>query len=185
MTTVLGLLSDYSRVDRSIMERACEFGSAVHKIVELHETGRLDESSLRPKDQYLADMTPILDAWKLCKSETGLRVLHVEQVVVSIKYGYAGRLDAIAEVHGVPAIVEIKSRPFNGMLEPLQTAAYLEAWNENHRTEKAKARWFCELRLDGSYVFKKIKQGIGEPDHFTIFRSALAILRWRRMTNGK
>lgn len=179
------MLSDYSRVDKSIMERACAFGSAVHKIVELHETGRLDEASLRPKEQYLADMTPILEAWKLCKAETGLQVLHVEQVVASVKYGYAGRLDAIGKLRDVPGVVELKSRPFNSMLEPLQTAAYLEAWNECHPTERVKSRWFCELRLDGTYAFKEIKLGIGEPDHFTIFRSALALYRWRRMTNGK
>ena len=179
------MLADYSRVDRSIMDRACAFGNAVHKVVELHETGRLDEASLRPKEQYLADMTPILDAWKLCVAEQGLKVLHVESVIASLKYGYAGRLDAIAEVRGVPSVVEIKSRPFNGMLEPLQTAAYLEAWNECHPKERVKSRWFCELRLDGTYSFKEISKGLGEPDHFSIFRSALALFQWRRLKNGK
>jgi hypothetical protein len=182
---VLGLISDYSKVNKEILERACAFGSAVHKVVELYEIGTLDESSLRPKEQYLADMTPILDAWKKCRKEQNLEVLHVEVPVVSMKFRYAGRLDAIAKVNGIPSLIEIKSRPYNRTLEPLQTAAYLEAWNEGNPQEKVKVRYFCELKLDGSYNFLNIKRNAGEPEHFSIFKCLLAVYQWEEITYGK
>ena len=186
VTTVLSLLSSYDKVSRDIMDRAAKFGSAVHKIVELHERGTLDEASLRPKAQYLADMTPILEAWKRCKLENDVRVFAAEQVVLSLKHQYAGRLDVVAMVKGVPAIVEIKSRPYNPMLEPLQTAAYFAAWNEQSRLDApgwimARERWFCELRLDGGYDFRPIK---GKND-FHYFRCCLAAWNWREGNGGK
>jgi hypothetical protein len=168
------------------MDRAAKFGSAVHKIVELHEKGTLDEASLRPKERYLADMTPILDAWKRCKQANGVQPLNVEQVVVSLRNQYAGRMDVMALVKGTPAIVEIKSRPYNQMLEPLQTAAYMEAWNELTGLDvpgwlRARERWFCELRLDGGYDFRPIK---GKND-FHYFRCCLAAWNWRQGNGGK
>jgi hypothetical protein len=173
VTTVLGLLADYSRVDKDVMERACQFGTAVHSIVDLFEKGTLDEASLKPQESYLADMTGILDAWKTCKKKFDINVIETEPVVVSLKCQYAGRADVIASVGkpGVPSLIEIKSRAYNAMLEPLQTAAYLEAY-----PTKLKRRFFCELRLDGSYQFREIKG----KDDFHYFLCVLAAFNWRQ-----
>jgi hypothetical protein len=180
VTTALGLISNYDHVSKDVLERACAFGNAVHRIVELHEHGKLDENSLRPKGKYLADTSGILEAWKKCKREKHIEVYAVEQVVASLKYQYAGRLDVVAKVKGVLALIEIKSRAYNPMLEPLQTSAYANAWDEAHK-EKIKERWFCELRLDGGYDFRPIK---GKND-FHYFRCCLAAWNWREGNGGK
>lgn len=174
-------------MDRSILERAQQFGNAVHKIVELHEKGTLDEASLRPQEQYLADMTPILEAWKAFKRDKAVKVLYVERPVASVRYCYAGRLDAIVEMEVVGKIrrrvlVEVKSRPYNPVLEPLQTSAYMEAWNESaDAKERVDARCFVELRLDGTYDARFVK---GRED-FHYFRCVLAAWNWRRGNGGQ
>lgn len=170
VTTVLGLLENYDRVDREILARACAFGTAVHSVVDLHESGMLDESTLD------ANLIPILSAWKLCKAERDVAIRITECVVVSTKMQYAGRLDAVGTVADVPALIEIKSRPYNSMLEPLQTAAYLEAWNEMNPDSKVKTRYFCELRLDGGYTLRQIT---GKED-IQYFRCVLAAYNWRQ-----
>ena len=177
VTTVLGLLSNYDFVSKDIMDRAARFGSAVHKIVELHENGKLDEASLRPREKYLADMTPILEAWKRCKVENNIQVLEAEKVVVSMKWQYAGRLDVIALVKGVPAIVEIKSRPYNPMLDNLQTAAYSGGYCENHPKFKIKERFLCELKLDGDFNMTRISTK--QDGDLSIFRCCLAAFNYR------
>jgi hypothetical protein len=186
VTTVLGLLADYSQVKPDLLKRACDFGTAVHSIVELYEKGTLDPESLKPHGIRLpdgnvtmtADMTPILNAWIKCKQDKGFTVHAVEEPICSLRHGYAGRPDAIAFLDGgVRILIEIKSRPYNSMLEPLQTAAYLEGWNEGNPGYKLTKRFFCELRLDGTYDWREI---INKPtDHFQIFRSALALWQWR------
>ena len=151
VTTVLGLLADYSQVKPDLLERACNFGTAVHSIVELYETGRLDLESLKPHGIRLpdgtvtmtADMTPILEAWKKCKEDQGFTVYAVEKHVCSLRHGYAGRPDVVAFLQdGTRILVEIKSRAYNSKLEPLQTAAYLEAWNENQPGYRLTKRFF-------------------------------------------
>jgi hypothetical protein len=190
VTTAISPLADYSRVDKELLDRAARFGQAVHKIVELHELGKLDESSLRPKESYMADMTPILEAWKKCKAEQGIVVRCAEPVVVSSKYGYAGRLDVIADVRGVPSLIELKSRRYNPITEKLQTIAYLTAWNECHPKEKVKKRFFCELcvgadnKPNGEYNWLEIIRRPGEPDHLSVFRCSLALSQWRSTANG-
>ena len=157
------------------MERAAEFGRKVHRIVELACQGRLQESSLKPAHAYEADLTPILQAWLRCMAERDVKRPEVEVVVASLKHGYAGRLDLIADVSGVRSVIEIKSRPYNPIREPLQTIAYLEAYNENKpAAERARRRFFCELRLDGAYDWRVMK---GKQD-FHYFRCLLAIHHW-------
>jgi hypothetical protein len=194
VTTVLGLFADYSHVNESIMDRAAEFGTAVHNIVDLHEKGTLLESSLEPGEIEIpnlgkvktADMRPILDAWKKCRLEKNIGHLETEMNVASIRHGFAGRLDAVGLVDGIGSIIEIKSRPFNSMLEPLQTAAYREAWNEStEHANNIKAfpiairRIFVELRLDGTYDWRPMK---GKHD-FQYFKCCLAAFNWRE-NNG-
>lgn len=50
--------SDFGRVPPEILERSSLFGKAVHKTIELHCKGKLDEESLDP------ELKPYLKAWE-------------------------------------------------------------------------------------------------------------------------
>ena len=80
----------------------------------------------------------------------------------------------IATVGGVLSLIEIKSRAYNPILDPLQAVAYMEAANEK-RKEKIKQRYFCELGLNGVSEFRKLNGR----DDFHYFRCCLAAWNWR------
>lgn len=176
VTTVLGILGTYDKVNPALLERNAAFGTAVHRLVDLYERNRLDVSSLKPEERGLADLTPILDAWLKCRTDHtfGPRVF-TEEAVVSLRHGYAGTVDVVAFADGIWTLIEVKSRPFNPANERLQTAAYWTAWNEDTERVRIERRAFCELRLDGTYDWRTMKG----KDDFLYFKSCLAAFNWR------
>lgn len=174
MTTALEILTDFSNVAPDILERAINFGNAVHGMIEYYELGKLDLTLLDPI------LEKVLDAWRYCKLKHGIKIKKVEVPVVSELYQYAGRLDLIADVRGINSIIEIKTRPYNQITDPLQTVAYMQAYNESYPKEKTKKRFFCDLNLVGSSAFFEIKKASGQTDHLNIFLSALALYKWKK-----
>jgi hypothetical protein len=180
VTTALKIINDFSMVAPDIMKLASNFGTAVHWMINLFEKETLDYSKLDPA------LVPILAAWKHAKNNLGIRVKKTEVQVVSDKYRYAGTLDIIADVgfgkNISRGIIEIKSRSsYNKKSDPLQTAAYVRAYNESYPENKVNKRWFCGFDLDGGYRFFEIKRELGEPDHLEIFLSVLATYKWREL----
>jgi hypothetical protein len=179
VTHVLSMLSDYHKVDKDIMERAQRFGTSVHKMVELYEKGMLDESSLKPIYKNQTDLTPILDSWKKFKNDFDVKILETESVIYKPN-GYAGTLDGVGmvkrnNVHK-KTLIEIKTRPFSKLLDPLQTAAYVDAYNNSlPSNEKIVRRVVLHLKLDGNYGYKWITSN----DDILYFRSLLAVWNWR------
>lgn len=57
-----GVTSSLPKNDFAMDEYCAQRGTAVHRIVELHENGTLDESSLEPKDGSL-DLRPYYEAY--------------------------------------------------------------------------------------------------------------------------
>ena len=180
VTKVLAPLTNYGFVDPKLLARAQRYGTRVHKMIELHELGELDESSLVPPppvpgEEPIQDLTPVLEAWKACVKLNHIEVCAVEAVVVSLKHGYAGRLDLMGFVGGVPSIIDIKTRAYHPVTDRLQSAAYLAAWSECHPTEPAIRRYFCLLNMDGTHELIRME---GDSD-FHYFRSALALHYWQ------
>ena len=99
VTTALKMLSDFSKVNAFDLEKAAKFGTAVHTLVELYETNRLKRETLAPI------LEALLKAWERCKVDHSIKVLRVETPIASMRYRYAGRLDVIAEVRGVPSFL--------------------------------------------------------------------------------
>lgn len=158
------------------MENAANFGKAVHKTVELYETNRLKSETFDPV------LEPILEAWKQCKEKHRIIARQVEVKVVSKKYRFAGCLDMIADAKGRgDGVVEIKSRRYNPLTDKLQTIGYFQAYNESYPNIKVSRRYFCGLYLTGEYDFFEIKKETGEPDHLSMFLSALALYNWRKV----
>lgn len=179
VTHVLSMLSDYHKVDKDIMERAQKFGTRVHKMVELYERGLLDEKSLRPTDPTQTDLTPLLNAWKRFVKDFYVVVTETEGVIYKPN-GYAGTHDGVGMVkrNGVmkKTLIEIKTRGFNKLLDPLQTAAYMDAYNHDKlRKDRIERRLLVTLKLDGTYGYKWMTS----KDDILYFRSLLAVWNWK------
>jgi len=125
----------------------------------------------------------ILDDWQQCKKEQQIEVKEVELPVVSKAYQYAGRLDLIATVRGVPCLIDIKTRKYNHTCDTLQTAAYVQAYNESYKPNpKIKHRYFLQLKFDEEgYRFFEIEKN---SSHLHYFLSALAIQKWKEISKN-
>lgn len=162
VTQVLDPLEDFSCVDADLLERARLFGSAVHQATELYDTGELDWATLDPH------LAPYLNGYIRFLGETGVKPLHCELRVGSLRWRYAGTLDRIYQMARAVVLCDIKSGAVPRTVGP-QTAAYENAVNESHGI-KVKHRYCLQLKPD-DYRLIPCK---GVQD-FTVFTSALNI----------
>ncbi|HAR44666.1 MAG TPA: hypothetical protein DCS05_00430 [Nitrospiraceae bacterium] len=93
-------LTDFSMVDPQVLRAAADFGTAVHKMVELYLAETLDFSAL---DENLYGPLEALERW-----------------LAEVKPFTAG-----------PAIIDVKSRKYDRVADPVQLAAYHQLYLEN------------------------------------------------------
>jgi hypothetical protein len=77
-----------------------------------------------------------LRAWVRWNIQSRFQPVATELIVYSLKYGYAGTLDAAGLMYGVPAIADWKTsyRSDVDLLDWLQVAAYMQALRETYPT---------------------------------------------------
>lgn len=170
-------LSDFSKINPDVLERAQKFGNAVHTTCYLYDINDLDKGSLDPA------LKPYLDAWIKFKRDTGFMTLDSEQIVYSKKHNYAGTYDKLGIMNGRVAyktLVDIKSGTTLPKSIALQTSAYMEAHNEGKsRDEKIKWRLVVQLLEDGTYRMQEYK----EKSDFSVFLACLNIRNWKKINN--
>ena len=167
-------LSDFSRANPDVLRRAQDFGKAVHTASHLHDINDLDMGSLDPA------LKPYLDAWIKWKKDTGFVMESSEQIVYSKIYRYAGTYDRIGRIDGIKTLIDIKTGTTLPKTIALQTAAYMEAYNEGKiREGKIKHRLVVHL-LENSPA-KIQKQN--ERTDFRVFTSCLNIVNWKKINN--
>ena len=164
VTTVLreARLFDYTSGHGMYMDK----GTNIHTLTELHDAGALDESKI------VNPLVPYLDGWKKFKEETSVEVLGIEDPVYHALYRYAGKIDRRVRWNGKEAVIDIKT----GLKAPwhaLQTAAYAKCFDYPMN------RFCLYLSDDGSYEVEEHR----ELTDWDIFRSALAIVNWKRRNN--
>lgn len=95
-------LTDFSMVDREVLNRAARFGTAVHKMCEYYLAETLDFGSL---DEPLLGCLLAFEKW----------------------------IAAVRPFTRITAgvLIDIKSREFDRVADPVQLAAYYELWKEN------------------------------------------------------
>ncbi len=110
--------TDFSAVDPAVLEVARTRGVAIDRMIELHESGALDYSSVTP------EMAAYLEVWEKIKTDTGLKVMEVQERVANPHYGYAGTLDLRVHMFGKVSIVDVKCTASGVPGVGPQTAAY-------------------------------------------------------------
>jgi hypothetical protein len=162
-------LIDLSGIPKEALERAGQFGSAVHVACELYDKGTLDMSTVD------ISLIPYLEAWIKFTKTMQVQILKIEQPVYSKRYWYAGTLDRIATIQGKLSIIDIKSSATIYPSMKIQLAAYKVAYDEMN-AEKIKERIIVQLLKTGEFKIEPCKD---ESDMNT-FLCAVVVSKWIR-----
>lgn len=125
--------------------KSAEEGTLIHETIEAILKGKQPVVPLKIK--------PVIDAFLKFEKENEIVPLQIEERVKSDAHRYAGTADLFARLNGVLGVIDIKTsmaifRDYN-----LQTAAYVQAYNEAGHSDLA--RWI--LRLDQAQTCLKCK----------------------------
>ena len=141
VTRILKPLYDFSAVHPEVLKRAGDFGTAVHKTIELYLRDDLDEDVL---DENLYNPLLAFKAWQADNYEFDLETARLEAPDYHAKLKYTGTPDIDAESF----VIDLKSRKCNPAIDSLQILAY------DHMTGSGKrGNYVLELKQDASYVF--------------------------------
>lgn len=91
VTQIIGRLhNSYQNVPAHILQNKAEIGTAVHRAIELYESGWLDEDTLDP------DVVGYFEAYKKARNDGALpEPLACETRFWNVNYGYAGTIDQV------------------------------------------------------------------------------------------
>lgn len=164
--------NDMSMIRQDVLERAQEFGEAVHKMCEFYDKGTLDDKSLDN------NLMPYLNGWCKFLALYSVTFIWVEKIVYSKKWKYAGTLDRIADLNWkgerVLALLDLKSTTTMNPSVALQTAGYKLMYEEMTK-QKTEVRLGVQLLPDD---FKVIPYD-DKTDERT-FLACLQIRNWKK-----
>lgn len=167
VTSILDPISELDGIPRSVLEEAAARGTAVHRAVELHLLGDLDESSLHP------DVAVRFHQFLRFVRETGFRSEFSEQRVFCEKYKYAGTLDLVGRLARRRAMVDIKATSALPRTAGPQTAAYEHAFRPRVGGREM-PRYALQL-LPDRYVLHPLE----DARDFRVFLACLTVHNWR------
>lgn len=117
VSDILRPLENYSMVNPALLARACEYGTNVHKAIELWLKGALDEDTL---DDGLRKPLSGVKEWFRPYIVSGAQ-FEAEERRYHPKLMYAGMVDLVIRDD---AIFDFKTRRFNPIVDPVRLAAY-------------------------------------------------------------
>ena len=117
------------KAHRKELEKAGEIGSQVHELIEWNLRQQLGQK-VGPEPKVVDDAQWAFMAWEDWSQSVSLKPRHVEQIVFSKQYGYAGTMDLLADVNGVLTLIDFKTSKSIYPEAFLQTAAYMKAIEE-------------------------------------------------------
>jgi hypothetical protein len=133
---------------RKRSKEAADIGTAVHKYLEEYLNAGISGEPL-PAMPHNENIKNAILAFLEWTKENKVKFIAAERKVYSKKYGYAGTLDALAEVNGELCIVDFKTS--SGIYPEMfiQTSAYANAINEEDKTD-IKTCYIVRVPKDGS-----------------------------------
>lgn len=169
VTQILSSMYDFKFVDPEVLQRAAVFGTAVHRVCELHD---LDDLVM---DSVDAALLPYLQAWQRFLREKHVKVLEVEKRYHHRAMGFAGQLDRLLLVDHCKVTTDIKTVSTLHPAVGIQLAAYerLLLANTDHQDTKRAAVQLCG---DGTYRYRMY----ADPMDWPAFASLLTLKNWRQ-----
>lgn len=152
ITGLIKPLTHYDSVPEFMMQKAGQFGTNVHKLVQDYLTvGRVDMST--------AEEMICFDGFRKFWDEHSAwhsTPLIVEKPMFHPKFKYAGTPDIILDG---AAIIEIKTRLYNKRTDPLQLSAQEMIWIANGGVKMVYPKFVLELHKDGTYKLVPVVRG--------------------------
>ena len=111
---------------RRELEKAGEIGTQVHALIEWNLRQSLGQK-VGPEPRVVDDAQWAFMAYQDWANGVNLKPLYIEQTVFSLTHGYAGTMDLLAEVNGVPTLVDFKTGKAVYAEAHLQNVAYRAA----------------------------------------------------------
>lgn len=108
------------KAHRKELEKAGEIGSQIHALIEWNLRQQLGQK-VGPEPRVVDDAQWGFMSWQDWANSVSLKPIFIEQTVFSKVHGFAGTMDLLAEVNGVPTLVDWKSGK----------AIYAEAYLQN------------------------------------------------------
>ncbi|WP_440818176.1 hypothetical protein [Ralstonia sp. 22111] len=167
VTQILAPLVDYSQVPRTVLERARQLGSAVHRMTELYDLDDLD------MDDLADELRPYLTAWIKFRAETGFVPETIEKRLYHPALRFAGTPDRSGLINRRRAVIDIKKMLYLGPVIGLQLAAYQELFEKNGT--HVEDRYALGLRADGTYRL----QPYTDKSDWPVFLSLLTTRNWK------
>ena len=165
VTTVLRSvgISDFSNIKKSVLDYACQKGTAIHLACEYYDKN------------ILGDVPAVIDLyfkqWCLFCDKFKPDFLEIENRVFCDKFKYAGTIDRIALIKGELVLIDIKSGA-KSKSHQIQTSAYERAYFKNGR--KKIKRW-CVYLTEKKYTIVEHKNDTD----FDVFLNALAVYNYK------
>lgn len=146
VTQILKPLHDFSAIPADVLRRAADFGTAVHKTVELYLKDDLDEDSL---DEPLYNCLLAFKAFEADHYDIFDETPVIEKIGYHPKLKYAGTPD----LDFPSRVIDLKSRGANTLTDALQLCLY------DHMTGNGKREHFVlELYQDGAYSLVELNK---------------------------
>ena len=136
-------------------------GTLIHKITEDIDRG-IEVDPIAP------ELLPFIEAYRKFKSDNTIAITEIEEIVFNEEYWFAGALDRVMRINGVPAIVDIKTGA-KMKTTGVQLAAYRYAW-EKMGGQKDMARFALHLNDSGKYTLVPYRSAEDLPDFFAAIR---------------
>ena len=142
-------------------------GTLIHKITEDIDRG-IEVDSIAP------ELLPFIEAYRKFKSDNTIHIQEIEEIVFNEEYWFAGALDRVMRINGIPAIVDIKTGA-KMKTTGVQLAAYQYAW-EKMGGHKDMARFALHLNDSGKYKLVPYRSAEDLPD----FIAAIRVYNFKR-----
>lgn len=169
VTQLLKPLQSFDMVPKHLLDAAAEFGTNVHRAVELMINGNLNWATLDPA---LEPYVKAADKWL---NDTNAVVLGVEERFFNTDKRYAGTIDLVCRI---PAkndqvhIIDWKSAASVPRTVGPQTAAYAKGYKSKH--DRTPARSCVTLKGDGNYN----NHPQTNRSDWTMFQTCLNLYNW-------
>lgn len=128
LTTLQGRLGKMKAHQRELA-RASEIGTMVHSLIEWNLRRSLGQV-VGPEPRVVDDAQWAFMAWQDWATSVNLKPRFIEQTVFSRVHGYAGTADLVADVNGVPTLIDFKTGKAIYAEAHLQNVAYQVALAE-------------------------------------------------------
>lgn len=152
---------NFDGVPAAVLQRAMDFGTAVHTACELYDQARLDFGTLA------LPLVPYVSAWRNFKDDTKAAIMDewIERISFCEKYGYGFRPDRVVLIKGKYILIDVKSGQPEAW-HAWQSAAYQLGIEETGM--RIAERWTVQLKNNDRYQIHEHKNKMDRYDWLAI-----------------